>query len=112
MWVLLFLITVLIGMNDRKKMWILGSTFLITSAVVYLLFMVAWLNITLKMRDIAILRMIIAFIALIAGAINLNSYFKANESGCTVVESNKRKKIIIILRSLLVKNIFSWHLLV
>ena len=94
MWVLLFLITVLIGMNDRKKMWILGSTFLITSAVVYLLFMVAWLNITLKMRDIAILRMIIAFIALIAGAINLNSYFKANESGCTVVESNKRKKII------------------
>ena len=56
--------------------------------------MVAWLNITLKMRDIAILRMIIAFIALIAGAINLNSYFKANESGCTVVESNKRKKII------------------
>ena len=81
-------------MNDRKKMWILGSTFLITSAVVYLLFMVAWLNITLKMRDIAILRMIIAFIALIAGAINLNSYFKANESGCTVVESNKRKKII------------------
>lgn len=94
MWILLFLITVLIGMKDRKKMWILGSTFIVTSALVYLLFMVAWLNITLKMQEIAILRMIIAIIALVAGIINLNSYFKANESGCNVVDSKKRKRII------------------
>jgi len=94
MWILLFLITVLIGMKDRKKMWILGSTFIVTSALVYLLFMVAWLNITLKMQEIAILRIIIAIIALVAGIINLNSYFKANESGCNVVDSKKRKRII------------------
>lgn len=98
MWVLLFLITALIGMKDRKKMWILGITFLVTSALVYLLFMVAWLSITLKMQEIVMLRLMIAIIALVAGTINLNSYFKASESGCNIVEDKKRKKIITYIK--------------
>ena len=44
MWVLLFLISVLIGMKDRRRMWIIGITFLLTSALIYLVFMLAWLN--------------------------------------------------------------------
>ena len=31
---------------------------------------------------------------MVAGIVNLNSYFKANESGCNVVDSKKRKRII------------------
>ena len=41
MWILLFLISVLIGMKDRKRMWILGLTFLLTSALVYLFIMLS-----------------------------------------------------------------------
>lgn len=94
MWVLIFLITVLIGTKDRKKMWILGITFLLTSALIYLLFMVAWLNVALKVNQIRWLQLIVASIALIAGAYNLRSYFKTkNDNGCNVVESNNRKKI-------------------
>lgn len=93
MWVLIFLITILIGMNDRKKMWILGIIFLLTSAIVYLLFMVAWLNIALKMNQIRWLQLIIATIALTAGTININNYFKAQDDGCSVVEAKKRRKI-------------------
>lgn len=94
MWILLFLISMLLGMKNKKRMWALGITFLAASSIVYLLFMVAWLGITLKISQVLIVRIIIAVIALIGGIVNLRSYFKANDSGCEVVDDRKRKKII------------------
>ena len=94
MWILIFLISMLIGMKNRKRMWALGLTFLTTSALVYMLFMVAWLGISLKISQIFVVRVIIAIIALIAGIINIRAFFKANDSGCEVVDEKKRTKII------------------
>ncbi len=96
MWVLLFLISMLIGTKNRKRMWILGLTFLFSSAIIYLLFMVAWLNIAVKMNTIIWLRTVIALIALVGAGFNLRSYYKAikNDIGCEVVDSKKRKNII------------------
>ena len=93
MWILLFLISMLLPMKDKKRKWILGITFLVTSAVVYTLFMVAWLNIALTAMETVIIRNIIAIIALVGAIINLRSFIKDNDSGCTVVEDSKRKKI-------------------
>ena len=42
MWILIFLITMLLNVKDRKKMWVLGLTFIISSGLVYLAFMLAW----------------------------------------------------------------------
>lgn len=94
MWVLIFLISMLLGMKDRKRMWIIGLTFLTTSAIIYLLFMVAWLKITLEMQSIIFIRYLIALVALIGGGINLRSYLKMkNEKvGCTVTNKEQRKK--------------------
>ena len=96
MWVLIFLLSILIGMKNRKKMWILGLTFITTSALVYLLIMIAWLNIVASFTTIRWLQLIIAGVALIAGGINLRSYFKSlkEDDGCTVTDSESRKKII------------------
>ncbi len=96
MWVLIFLLSMLIGMKDRKKMWILGLTFIISSAAVYLLIMLAWLNLVVQFTTIRALQIVIAVFALIAAAINLRSYFKSlkKDDGCTVTTSNSRKKII------------------
>lgn len=94
MWILLFLISVLIGMKDRKRMWILGLSFLITSALVYMVIMLSWINIAVKMTSIIWLRNIIAIIALIGGFVNLRSFYKERkESGCQVVDDKKRKKM-------------------
>ncbi|PIT88987.1 MAG: hypothetical protein COU27_02735, partial [Candidatus Levybacteria bacterium CG10_big_fil_rev_8_21_14_0_10_36_7] len=41
MWALLFLISLLLGMQNRKRMWILGGAFILTSGLVYFLFMAA-----------------------------------------------------------------------
>ncbi len=95
MWILIFLISMLIGMKDKKKMWYLGSLFIMASAGVYLLFMVAWLNIVMSVSEIRWVQIAIAIVALIGALVNIHSYFKERkkDSGCTVVDDHKRKKI-------------------
>lgn len=93
MWVLLFLLSILIGMKNKKRAFCLGLTFLVASASVYLIFMVAWLNIAISMNSIIWIRNLIAVVALIGGAINLRSFFKKSEDGCTVSDAKKKRKI-------------------
>lgn len=94
MWVLLFLLSVLINMKDRKRMWAIGFAFLFTSAAVYFLIMGSWISVVSKMSDIIVLRNIIAVIAVIGGLYNLYSYFKPSPTGCNVTDNGKRKKIM------------------
>lgn len=103
MWVLLFLIGMLFNMKDKKKMWTLGITFLVASALVYLLIMSAWLKVAISFNASVWLRTLIAIIALIAGAINLKSYIKEKKrktDGCEVVDENKRKKIFTSIKKI------------
>ncbi len=101
MWVLLFLISMLIGNNNRKRMIGLGTLFLVTSAIIYALFMVAWLKIMLTMTQISMIKIAIAIVALLGAGWNLYSFYKgvkSKEVGCEVVNQNKRKKIIDKIR--------------
>lgn len=99
MWILLFLISMLIGMNNKKRMWAIGLTFLITSAVVYMLFMVAWLNVALALFKVRPVMIAIGLVALIGGFVNLRSYKNASkDDGCHVVKEEKRNKIFDRIR--------------
>ena len=95
MWILIFLISMLLGMKDKKRMWYLGSLFIASSAAVYLLFMIAWLNIVMTVSSIKWVQILIAIVALIGALINIRSYLKERkrDSGCQVVDDKKRKKI-------------------
>lgn len=97
MWILIFLISMLIGSKSRKRMLVLGLTFLITSAIIYMLFMMAWLKVMLSALEISYLKIFIGLIAIIGAIWNLYSYYKSvkdKEVGCEVVDNTKRKKII------------------
>lgn len=92
MWILLFLITMLFNIKDKKKMWILGLTFIGTSAFVYFLFMMAWLKVNDYINSIKTLQLIIGIFATIFGIINLYRYYKERKTdGCTVIKKEKRK---------------------
>ena len=93
MWVLLFLISMLIGMKDKKRMWLIGLTFLGSSALVYMLIMMSWLNIVVGISASIWMRNIIAIIAIGGGVVNLYSFFKHKDSGCSVVDDKKRKSV-------------------
>jgi len=102
MWILLFLINLLFGMNNKKKSWILGLTFLFISGFVYFLSMIG-INFVLGIATINWMKIAIAIFILIAGILNLKKYLKIRkeEAGCTIVDDKKRKKIITKMRDII-----------
>lgn len=110
MWVLLFLIGLLIGMKDRRRMWILGGTFIFTSAAIYFLFLTAWLNFFLLVGVEIWLRLIIAMVALYAGYYNLKQYFSRQEVVCKLEGGDKRRKIFAQLTAITKRDNLLWAL--
>ena len=109
MWVLIFLISMLFNMKNRKKMWCLGITFLFTSAVVYLLFMFCWLGITTQLiTHVSWFKILIALVALIGSFLNLKSFYKSIKtgSGCEVVDNKKRKNIMTKIKKITTEKSF------
>ncbi len=104
MWVLLFLISMLLGMKNKKRMWLLGSTFIIASGVVYFLFLSAWLNTFLFFGYVPWIRVLIAIVALGSGGWHLWEAWKNREGGCHVTDSEKRKKMFYKIKEIITKN--------
>jgi len=93
MWVLLFLISLLLGMDDKKRMWIFGTIFIAASAFVYFLFMTAWLNIFLFLGFIFWVRVGIGLLALYAGYHNLKEYLTNKAGVCKITDNEGHQKI-------------------
>ncbi len=106
MWVLIFLIGLLLGMKNRKRMWILGITFLVASAVVYFVFMAAWLNLLLFLGFVVWIRLAIGLLALVGGGVNLREWWQNKEGTCKVTGSEKRQKIFTRLRQVTTQRSF------
>jgi glutaredoxin len=94
MWALVFLITLLFGMKDKKRMWILGSAFIFASGAVYYLFMAAWLNLIVFLGFIVWIRALIGLIAIAGGAYYLYEWRTAPEAGCKVTNESQKEKLI------------------
>ncbi|MFA6992476.1 MAG: hypothetical protein WC269_04340 [Candidatus Gracilibacteria bacterium] len=92
MWTLLFLISMLLGMKNKRRMWTLGSAFIIASAFVYFLFMAAWLNLILFLGFIIWIRIGIGAVALLGGGYSLKEYFTNKDAVCKVGNNEERKK--------------------
>ena len=106
MWVLLFLISLLLGMENKKKMWTLGLAFIIASAAVYFFFLAAWLNLLLFLGFIAAIRIIIGLVAVGSGAYHLKEWWFNRNATCRSVNDEKRKKIMDSLRRVTEQRIF------
>lgn len=111
MWVLIFLISMLFNMKDKKKMWILGLTFLITSALVYLVFMLGILKIANSIGNT--FKYVIGVIALLGGLVNLNSFRKSlNKSvGCQVTNKEQKKSTINKIKKIVTEQKFIMSLI-
>lgn len=106
MWVLLFLINLLLQMKDRRRMWILGTAFLITSAAVYFLFLAAWLNALLYVGFIIWIRVAIGLVALASGGYHLREYFTNKNAACKVTKPQRRQKIFGRLKEIVSRRSF------
>jgi len=98
MWTLLFLISLLLGMKDKRRMWLLGISFILASGVVYYLFMAAWLNAFLIIGVTKWIRIVIGAFAVLAGGWSFYQWFSNRDGGCITEDSDKRKKIFSQLK--------------
>ena len=114
MWILIFLISMLLGMSNKKRKWALGITFLVSSAATYFLFLISWLNLAVFLNNIIYIRLAIAFIAIIFGAYSVIKFIKnlnTNNDGCEVVDSKNRKRIINSIKKIVKEKSFILALL-
>lgn len=75
MWVLALLLGIMAYSRSRKRMLIVGVTFVIASGVVYFALMTAWLNLFLVVGFNRIVLVVLACVAIIMGLINLKEIF-------------------------------------
>jgi thiol-disulfide isomerase/thioredoxin len=106
MWVLVFLIGLLVGMQDRVRMWTLGTAFIAGSALVYFLFMAAWLNFLLFMGAVVWVRAAVALVALGGGFYYLREYVRNPDAACPVTAPRARRRVFESLRSLATESRF------
>lgn len=100
MWTLIFLIGLLVGMKNKRRMWILGSAFIAASAFIYFLFMTAWLNLFLFVGFLFWVRIIIGAVAIWAGYYNLKEYRDNKDGACKVTQNEKRQKTFARLKTI------------
>jgi thiol-disulfide isomerase/thioredoxin len=85
MWVLLFLITLLINTRSRKRMWLIGGTFIATSGVIYFLILSAWLNLFLAISYVNLTRILIGLLALGIGVWQIKNFITYHPGICKVL---------------------------
>lgn len=100
MWILVFLITMLINMKDKKKLYILGTTFIFVSGLMYLVFLSAWFNFFKFVGYVYWIKVIIGIVAIISGIMHIKSgLFSKGE--CKATNQNQRQKIIKKIKEVL-----------
>ncbi len=93
MWVLVYLIALLMNVNDRRKFWIIIGSFVLASGVLYFLFMTAWLNAFLLLGYIRAVTVAIGVVALGGGVLSLKEYFTTKgELTCKVGDLEAHRK--------------------
>ncbi len=75
MWVLLFLLSLLVNLQDRRKMALIAGTFVAVSGLFYFAFMAAWLNMFLLIGLSRAVQIGLGGIALFMGAVNVKDFF-------------------------------------
>ena len=74
-WVLLFLLSLLVNLQDRRKMALIAGTFVTVSGLVYFAFMAAWLNMFLVVGVSRTVQIGLGAIALCMGTVNVKDFF-------------------------------------
>jgi glutaredoxin len=75
MWVLVFLVSLLAGLEDRRRMALVAGTFVAVSGAAYFVFMLAWLNVFLALGVSRALEVGLGVVAVAIGAVHLKDGF-------------------------------------
>jgi len=93
LWVLLYLISLVMTLRDRRRIWLIVGSFVLASGVLYFLFMTAWLNVFLFIGYIRPVTVVIGLVALGGGILQIRELIKTKgEIVCEVTSEESREK--------------------
>jgi cytochrome c biogenesis protein CcdA/glutaredoxin len=75
LWVLSLLMTMIVGTNSRKRIFIIGFSFLLTTAIIYGFFMAGIVSVLQYLDHLRGVRIIVAGMALMFALVNIKDYF-------------------------------------
>ena len=92
MWVLVYLITITLTMQNRQRLWLLVGTFLLASGVLYFLIMSAWFNAFLLVGYLRPVMIAVGAFAIYWGAASLEEFVKSKGNIACKMEDAAGKK--------------------
>jgi len=107
MWVLMFLLTLLVNAKSRKKLIMVGTVFVVSSAVVYFLFMTAWLNIFTFMGVSQYITIALGILALLMGLINIKEFFFFKKGVSLMIPEKAKPKLFEKMRKIMNNSSFA-----
>jgi uncharacterized protein Veg len=93
MWVLVYLISLIATLRDRKRIWLIVGSFVLASGILYFLFMTAWLNAFLFIGYVKPVTTVIGLVALGGGILQIRQVIETKGViVCEVTDEESRKK--------------------
>ena len=90
MWILVFLLSVLVNIRDRRKILVIAGTFVVVSGLAYFAFMAAWLNLFILIGYARPAQVVLGMLALMIGIINVKDFFAFKKGvSLSIPESSK-----------------------
>jgi hypothetical protein len=94
MWVLVYLISIVATLRDRRRIWLIVGSFVLASGILYFLFMTVWLNLFLFIGYVKPVTVVIGLVALGGGALQIREVIATKGAVvCAVTdeESDRRR---------------------
>ncbi len=95
MWVLVILVSLLLSLRSRKKIALVGGTFIFAEGLLYFFFMTAWLNMFLVMRYVSLTQILIGIFGMVFGILRIRDFITWKPGICKVIDHSKSQEKII-----------------
>lgn len=106
MWVLVFMISIIADLQDKRKTFVIVGSFVAASGVFYFALMAGWINLFKLIGYMRLLTVGIGAIALYTGILSLRSFFEGHMT-CKVTSAEGRNRIKDRIKALAEKPL-SW----
>jgi hypothetical protein len=111
MWVLVYLISIVATLRDRKRIWLICGSFVLASGILYFLFMTVWLNAFLLIGYVKAVTIVVALVALGGGTLQVREVVKTKGAiVCEVTDEESRKKTMTKVQKI-VSSPLTWGIL-
>ena len=101
MWVLLFLLSILVNIRDRRRIILVAGTFVLISGLTYFAFMAAWLNLFLLIGFARWLQIAIGIVAILIGAVHIKDFVAFGEGLSLSINDSVKPTLYMRTRNVL-----------